>query len=107
MIVVETSVFIDAIFEYDENRTALARKLFRALQDTGTQVIEPDVFKVELIGQLVRRMEREGAITLYELIVKRIETIDTAKLKEVAFEIALQTGCRAIDSFYISVAHST
>ena len=69
-------------------------------------VIEPDVFKIELIGQLVRRMERKKAVTLYELIAERIETIDTAKLKEVAFEVAIQTGCRAIDSFYISVAHS-
>lgn len=45
MIVVDTSVFIDALFEYREDRTN--------------------------------------------------------------FEIAFQTGCRAIDSFYIAVSHST
>lgn len=107
MIVVDTSVFIDAIFEYEEERTALARKLFRELQNLKLQVVEPDIFKIELIGQLVKRMEREKAMALYELIIERIETIDTTKLKEIAFEIALQTGCRAVDSFYISAAHST
>ncbi len=106
MIVVDTSVFIDAIFEYDERRTAIARRLFRTIQDTKTQVLEPDVFKIELIGQLVRRMEVQKAISLYELLVDRIDIMDTSKLKEVTFEIALKTGCRAIDSFYIGVAHS-
>ncbi len=106
MIVVDTSVLIDAIFEYDERRTAIARRLFRTIQDTKTQVLEPDVFKIELIGQLVRRMEVQKAISLYELLMERIDIIDTSKLKEVAFEIALKTGCRAIDSFYIGVAHS-
>ncbi|MCD6373183.1 MAG: type II toxin-antitoxin system VapC family toxin [Thermococcus sp.] len=107
MIVVDTSVFIDAIFEYDKERTDIARKLFREPQNLKLQVVEPDIFKIELIGQLVKRMEREKAIALYELIIERIETIDTTKLKEIAFEIALQTGCRAVDSFYISAAHST
>ncbi|WP_148882950.1 type II toxin-antitoxin system VapC family toxin [Thermococcus aciditolerans] len=106
MIVVDTSVFIDAIFEYREERTAIARKLFRTLQEAKTQVLEPDIFKIELIGQLVRRMEVQKAMNLYELLMERIETMDTAKLREVAFEIALKTGCRAIDSFYISAAHS-
>ena len=106
MIVVDTSVFIDAIFEYNKNRTAIARELFRNIQNTKTQVIEPDIFKIELIGQLVRRMDAQKAMNLYELLVEKIEIIDTSKLKEVAFEIALKTGCRAIDSLYISVANS-
>ncbi len=106
MIVVDTSVFIDAIFEYNKERTAIARKLFRNIQSTKTQVIEPDIFKIELIGQLVRRMDARKAMNLYELLIERLEIVDTSKLREVAFEIALKTGCRAIDSLYISVAHS-
>ncbi|WP_297471162.1 type II toxin-antitoxin system VapC family toxin [Thermococcus sp.] len=106
MIVVDTSVFIDAIFEYNPSRTGIARKFFRTVQDTRNQVVEPDIFKIELIGQLVRRMEHKKAISLYELIVERVEIVDTAQLREVSFEVALKTGCRAIDSFYISVAHA-
>ncbi|WP_099209475.1 type II toxin-antitoxin system VapC family toxin [Thermococcus henrietii] len=106
MIVVDTSVFIDAIFEYNKERTTIARELFRNIQNTKTQVIEPDIFKIELIGQLVRRMDARKAMNLYELLIERLEIVDTSKLKEVAFEIALKTGCRAIDSLYISVAHS-
>lgn len=106
MIVIDTSVFIDALFEYDTKRTELAKKLFWLVQDRGITIAEPDIFKVELIGQLVRRMPREEAMRLYELIVEKIETVDTCKLREISFEIALKTGCRAIDSLYISVAHS-
>ncbi|WP_456444078.1 type II toxin-antitoxin system VapC family toxin [Thermococcus sp.] len=106
MIVVDTSVFIDAIFEYNPSRTGIARRFFRTVQDTRNQVVEPDIFKIELIGQLVRRMEHKKAISLYELIVERVEIVDTAQLREVSFEVALKTGCRAIDSFYISVAHA-
>jgi len=106
MIVVDTSVFIDAIFEYNKERTTIARELFRNIQSTKTQVIEPDIFKIELIGQLVRRMDARKAMNLYELLIERLEIVDTSKLREVAFEIALKTGCRAIDSLYISVAHS-
>jgi len=106
MIVADTSVFIDAIFEYDPARTGIARSFFQTIQDTRTQVVEPDIFKIELIGQLVRRMENKKALNLYELIVERVKIKNTAQLMEIAFEVALKTGCRAIDSFYISVAHS-
>ncbi len=98
MIVVDTSVFIDAIFEYNPSRTGIGRRFFRTVQDTRNQV--------ELIGQPVRGMEHKKAMSLYELIVERVEIVETPQLREVSFEVALKTGCRAIDSFYISVAHA-
>ncbi|WP_167717390.1 type II toxin-antitoxin system VapC family toxin, partial [Thermococcus sp. ES12] len=101
------SVFIDALFEYKEDRTKLAKKFFREIQEKNLPIVEPDIFKIELIGQLVRRMPKEEAITLYELIIGNVEIAETGKLGEVSFEIAFQTGCRAIDSFYIAVSHST
>ncbi|ASJ10315.1 PIN domain-containing protein [Thermococcus sp. P6] len=107
MIVVDTSVFIDAIFEYEKARTSLAKTFFRKVQEKNIPIIEPDVFKIELIGQLIRRMPREEASRLYELIIENVEISEISKLREVSFEIAFQTGCRAIDSFYIAVSHST
>lgn len=107
MIVVDTSVFIDALFEYNRDRSKLAKSLFRKLQEKNLSIVEPDMFKIELIGQLVRRMSKEESMTLYELIIGNVEIADTSKLREVSFEIAFQTGCRAMDSFYIAVSHST
>ncbi|WP_010480073.1 PIN domain-containing protein [Thermococcus zilligii] len=51
-------------------------------------------------------MPEDEAMSLYELLVEKIDTVDTCRLGEISFEIAFRTGCRAIDSFYISVAHS-
>ncbi|HHI00598.1 MAG TPA: PIN domain-containing protein [Thermococcus litoralis] len=107
MIVVDTSVFIDALFEYKKDRTEIAKNFFRKIQEKNLSIVEPDVFKIELIGQLVRRMPKEEAMTVYELIVGNVEISETNKLREVSFEIAFQTGCRAIDSFYIAISHST
>ncbi|USS41028.1 type II toxin-antitoxin system VapC family toxin [Thermococcus aggregans] len=107
MIVVDTSVFIDALFEYKKDRTEIAKNFFRKIQEKNISIVEPDVFKIELIGQLVRRMPKEEAMTVYELIIENVEISETNKLKEVSFGIAFQTGCRAIDSFYIAISHST
>ena len=104
MTVVDTSVFIDMLFRYDEKRYKLANRLFRLLQDVETTITEPEIFKVELIGQLVRRMNKNEAILLYEEIIERIEVVKIESLKEIAFSIAFETGCRAVDSFYVAVA---
>ncbi len=104
MTVVDTSVFIDELFNFDQNRHEKARQFFRLLQDKGITIAEPEMFKIELIGQLVRRMKRDEAALLYELIIERVELVRTEDLKEIAFSIAFETGCRAIDSFYIATA---
>ncbi|ALM76141.1 type II toxin-antitoxin system VapC family toxin [Thermococcus barophilus] len=105
MIVIDTSVFIDALFNFNEERNKKAKRFFRLVQDNSIQIFEPDIFKIELIGQLVRRLKHDEAIMLYELITENIEFIETLKLWEISFDIALKTGCRAIDSFYIGTAN--
>lgn len=59
MIVVDTSVFIDLFFEYDRKRTKLADALFKTIEEKEAPIFEPKVFKIELIGQLVRRTKKE------------------------------------------------
>ena len=105
MIVVDTLVFIDALFNFNEDRNKKAKELFRLIQDNNIQIFEPEIFKIELIGQLVRRLKRDEALMLYELLIENIEFIETLKLWEISFDIALKTGCRAIDSFYIGTAN--
>ena len=52
MIVIDTSVFIDLLFEYDSQRTRSSEELFSILEENALTIAEPDLFKVELTGQV-------------------------------------------------------
>ncbi|HNT72133.1 MAG TPA: hypothetical protein PKK92_03640, partial [Methanothrix sp.] len=64
MIVVDTSVFLDLFFDYRSDRTAIADGLFTLMEEDGVPIFEPDAFKIEMIGQLVRRLKKEEATAL-------------------------------------------
>jgi len=102
VIAVDTSVFLDELFKYDQKRHEKARILFRLIEEKDVLIVEPEIFKIELIGQLVRRMEKDEATILYESIVEKLEFIKTKELERLSFSIAFETGSRAIDTFYIA-----
>jgi predicted nucleic acid-binding protein len=104
MIVVDNSVFIDLIFEYNRARTEKADALFEILEGNEIPIFEPKVFRIELIGQLVRRMNREVALKVAEDFFSEINFVGDSELYDVAFSIALETGSRAIDSFFIGAS---
>lgn len=104
MIVVDTSVFLDGLFKFDQRRNDKARILFRLIEEKDILIVEPEIFRVELIGQLVRRMNKDEATVLYESIVEMLEFIKTKDLRRIAFSIAYETGSRAIDAFFIATA---
>lgn len=107
MIIIDTSVFIDGIFIFDDRRCKIAEDVFRVIQSKGLSVVVPEVFRIELIGQLVRRMRKEDALNIYNEIASRIEVINIENLRELAFSIAYDTGCRAVDSYFIATAKIT
>jgi len=104
MIVVDNSVFIDLIFEYNRERTEQADTLFEILEENEIPILEPKVFRVELIGQLVRRKNKDIALTIAEKFFSEINFIGNSEIYNVAFLIAFETGSRAIDSFYIAAS---
>jgi len=104
VIVVDTSVFLDELFEFNQKRHDKARILFRLIEEKDVLIVEPRIFRIELIGQLVRRMERAEATILYESIVEKLEFIKTKDLEKIVFSIAFETGSRAIDTFFIAAA---
>jgi len=104
MIVVDTSVFIDLLFEYDSTRTHSAEELFSTLEEKGLSILEPDLFKVELSGQIARRVKRDLAPKISEEIFRELVFIRTSGIFDEALSIALETGSRAADSFYIAAA---
>lgn len=104
MIVVDTSVFIDLLFEYNSSRTQSAEELFSILEENDLTVLEPDLFKIELMGQIARRVKRDLAPKICEEIFKELAFVRTSDIFDEALSIALETGSRAADSFYIAAA---
>ena len=102
--IVDVSVFVDALFVYDEGRSRLAFEFLKALDEKGHDILEPEVFGIELISQLVRRRPREVSKKIYDEIMQRVIIVDDIEY-DTLFEIALTTGCRAIDAYYIAVAY--
>ncbi len=58
MIVVDASIFIDQIFEYDPGRTMIADSLFLLLEERKIPIIEPG-------GWAGRGLERLAQLLLY------------------------------------------
>jgi len=104
MIVVDASVFIDLLFEYNYERTHSAEELFSILEEKGISILEPDLFKVELTGQIARRVKKNLAPKICEEIFQELIFIDTSKIFNEALSTAMRTGSRAADSFYIAAA---
>ncbi len=67
-VVIDTSVFVDTILEYDEHRTKIAEDLLEIIQNSSLEIVAPFLFKVELAGILSRKLPRNRV----KLIVKDI-----------------------------------
>ncbi|MCD6300839.1 MAG: type II toxin-antitoxin system VapC family toxin [Staphylothermus sp.] len=102
-LVVDVSVFIDSLFVYNEERSYRARNLFKLITNKDLNIFEPQVFGIELASQLVRRKPRDLAMKIYNEIINKIIMIDEIDY-ELLLDIALSTGCRAIDTFYIAAS---
>lgn len=104
MIVVDASVFIDLLFEYNSERTHSAEELFSIMEEKALTILEPDLFKVELTGQIARRVKKDLAPKICEEIFQELLFIRTSAIFDDALSISLETGSRAADSFYIAAA---
>ncbi len=101
MVVIDTSVWLDLFLE-DEERKERAEELMKAVK---TVIYEPKVFKIELAGTLSRRFRRDDVLSFIDEILTKVSLVDNPE--ELAFQIALDTGCRAIDSYFIATAKLT
>ena len=104
MIVVDSSVWFD-LFNLDLSRNTLAKKFFEEVEHLDIPIVEPKVFEVEFVGLLSRRYGKNKAIKIYNTIREKITVV--ANPDAIAFKVALDTGCRAIDSYFIATAKLT
>ena len=103
MIVVNASLWFDLFNERDRARLRLAEEFFSRVE--GLVIYEPALFRVEFAGLLVRYNPREVVEQLIEEVMTRINLC--LDIDDEAYRVALVTGSRAADAYYIACAHRT
>ncbi len=104
MIVIDTSVLVDYIFEEDDARNKIAKETLRLVK--GLRVFAPKILLIEFVA-VARRL----GMTISKLDVVRL-TADFVLLSEdtifdEAFKIAEQFHPRATDAYFIATAKLT
>ncbi len=56
---------------------------------------------------MVRRTKKDEAFKIYSPIINKVNIVNVEKLRELAFSIASETGCRAVDAYFIATAKLT
>ena len=103
--VVDTSVFVDTILEYDEHRTKMAEDLLEIIQNSSLEIVAPFLFKVELAGVLSRKLSSDRVKMIVKDVIEDVRLIPN--LDDLAFEVAMKTGSRAADAYFIATAKLT
>jgi len=104
MIIVDSSVWFD-LFTLNSSRRDLARKFFKEVESLNLIILEPKVFEIEFVALLSRRYGKSRTISILNVIKEK--TVILPNPDKIAFNIALNTGCRAIDSYFIATAKVT
>ncbi len=104
-VVVDTSVFVDSILEFDEYRTKIAEDLLETIQNESLEIVNPVLFRVELAGVLSRKLPENRVKLIVEDILEDVKLIPNPD--DLAFEVAIKTGSRAADAYFIATAKLT
>ena len=104
-VVVDTSVFVDSILEFDEYRTKIAEDLLETIQNEFLEIVNPVLFRVELAGVLSRKLPENRVKLIVEDILEDVKLIPNPD--DLAFEVAIKTGSRAADAYFIATAKLT
>jgi len=105
-VVVDTSVFVDSILEFDEYRTnIIAEDLLETIQNESLEIVNPVLFRVELAGVLSRKLPENRVKLIVEDILEDVKLIPNPD--NLAFEVAIKTSSRAADAYFIATAKLT
>ncbi len=103
-LVIDASVAVDLFAGREELRVASAEKVFECVSRGGTGVYAPRLFLAEVAGVLVRFLPPSVVRDVVERLRDEITLVGDDLYFTEAVEIALATGSRGADSYYISLA---
>jgi len=103
-VVLDASVVVDLFAGRDEKRVRAAEAAFKCFQEKGVRLYAPKLLLVEVAGVLVRFMPPERAAPAISILRELVITVSDAVFYEDALELALSTGSRGADSYYMGLA---
>ncbi len=104
MLVIDTSVFVDYLFEECEDRNRKATKFFQSIK--GLTVYVPKLFLIEFISVAKRLGIKISKVDVEEL-VSDFEVLSEDIIFDEAFRVAELVHPRAADSYFIATAKLT
>jgi len=106
-IVLDASIVVDAYAGRSKERREAVLSLLEMLDAVGAELVEPRLFVVEIAGVLVRYIKPEDVVRVLALLEGVARLVPETEYWGLAKDIALKTGSRAADSYYIAVARLT
>ena len=107
MIVLDTSVFVDSIIPFNHERHRKSITLLEVVSKKELEVFEPKLIVIELSAVLARYKPRNVVMNHVNEIMRHVNIVGYEELHEIALDIALSTGCRAVDALFIGCAKET
>jgi len=104
MIVIDTSVFTDFFINFDDKRHKKAKMFIDSISTRDFIIYEPFIFDIELAGILRRKFSEATVSEIVEKLKSRIVVLDEVSLHRVAFNVAMNTHCRAVDAYFVAAA---
>jgi len=103
-LVIDASVLVDIFAPREEARRKLAVELLRLAR--GKPKYAPNMLLVELAG-VISRYDADLARLAIDYARRITVLLDEAEVLASCLDIALKTGCRAADAYYIATAKLT
>lgn len=105
-LVIDASVAIDLFASREELRVVSAEKVFECVARQGIAVYAPRLFLAEVAGVLVRFLPPNIVRGVVERLRDEVTLVGDDLYFTEAVEVALATGSRGADSYYIGLAET-
>ncbi len=103
-LVIDASILVDIFAPREGTRRKLAIELLRLAR--GKPKYAPNLLLIELAG-VISRYDADLARLAIDYARKNMVLLDEATIFSSCLDIALKTGCRAADAYYIAAAELT
>ena len=95
-LVIDASILIDIFVPREKWRRELAVKLLRLAH--GKPKYAPNMLLVELSG-VISRYDADLAMLAVDYVKRNMILIDEGAILSTCLDVAMRTGCRAVDAF--------
>jgi predicted nucleic acid-binding protein len=103
-LVVDASLVVDLFSAKDEARALMAEKVLECVKRRKINVYAPRLFLAEVAGVLVRYLMPSNVERVVDALSSEVILVGDEAYFKVSIEIALATGSRGADSYYLGLA---